>query len=334
MKKRLLTFMLAFVLAISGSIALFAGCSGKSNEPSAGDNNAVTSVTVTPSSFTMVTGEKKSVSATVAPASAKDKKLTWNSTNTAVADYINGEVVALGEGTCIIKAAASNGVTGTCTVTVGKAKTYFSSVAFSQSEYWFSPGYTFKTELILPNEISDSYEGTAVSSDPSVVAVTYEKKGANGIELSFVTKKDGTVTVTVTLEGGAKATAKIICKNVTDEVTVTLPKLPQTCNRWRFQEIYYTTRIDSIEVNKYYNYVQSDICIDLKLNYTQIYAKEGGGAVDFWLLMFNDTANTREVKEISDYTMLVGAQGSSSFNFHANYQKTPITYHVELEDKL
>jgi len=64
-------------------------------------------------------GETKKLSAVVSPANATDKSLIWSSGDEAVAKVdANGNMTALREGTVIVHAAAHNGKSASCAVTV------------------------------------------------------------------------------------------------------------------------------------------------------------------------------------------------------------------------
>ncbi|MCD7953012.1 MAG: Ig-like domain-containing protein [Synergistaceae bacterium] len=65
-------------------------------------------------------GEKKTITATIIPANATDKKVTWDSGNTAVATVDEyGEVTAVAEGTATITVKSENGeLSASCIVTV------------------------------------------------------------------------------------------------------------------------------------------------------------------------------------------------------------------------
>lgn len=77
------------------------------------------SVSLNETALSMVAGDKVSLSATVSPADAVDKSVTWTSGNTAVATVdANGQVTAKAAGTTTITATTTNGKTATCTVTV------------------------------------------------------------------------------------------------------------------------------------------------------------------------------------------------------------------------
>lgn len=80
---------------------------------------AVTSVKLNRSALSLEVGETGKLSATVLPASAADKSITWSSSKTDVASVSsNGTVTAKKAGTAVITATAVNGKNASCTVTV------------------------------------------------------------------------------------------------------------------------------------------------------------------------------------------------------------------------
>lgn len=79
----------------------------------------VTSVTLNQEDLSLEVGKTGKLSATVLPASAADKSITWSSSNTDVASVSrNGTVNAKKAGTAVITATATNGKSASCTVTV------------------------------------------------------------------------------------------------------------------------------------------------------------------------------------------------------------------------
>ena len=82
-------------------------------------DTAVTSVKLNRSALSLEVGKTGKLSATVLPASAADKSITWSSSNTDVASVSrNGTVNAKKAGTAVITATATNGKSASCTVTV------------------------------------------------------------------------------------------------------------------------------------------------------------------------------------------------------------------------
>lgn len=88
---------------------------------------AVTSVSVEPTSLPeMEIDATANLTATVFPENATDKTITWASSNEQIATVDqNGTVTAVAAGSATITATASNGVNGSCTVTVKEAETIY-----------------------------------------------------------------------------------------------------------------------------------------------------------------------------------------------------------------
>ena len=79
----------------------------------------VEKVTLNRDSATVVIGKTVSLTATVSPADASDKRVTWISYDTSVAQVSSdGVVTGTAEGTTLVAAQSSNGKIATCTVTV------------------------------------------------------------------------------------------------------------------------------------------------------------------------------------------------------------------------
>ena len=88
------------------------------------DTIEVSSIKHSKSSLSLKVGENSTLTATINPSNATDKKVTWSSSNKSVATVdSNGKVVAVGPGTAVITAKVGN-KTVTCTVTVTENVTY------------------------------------------------------------------------------------------------------------------------------------------------------------------------------------------------------------------
>ena len=84
----------------------------------------VTGVTLNKTSTTISKGKTETLTATVAPANATNKAVTWKSSNTSVATVTDGVVTAVSEGTAnITVTTVDGGKTATCAVTVVAEKT-------------------------------------------------------------------------------------------------------------------------------------------------------------------------------------------------------------------
>ena len=86
---------------------------------SGGEGNEPVSVSLNKTSASMQVGEQLQLSATVNPATASDKTITWESSKSSVATVnARGVVSAVAAGDAVITATASNGVNAQCRITV------------------------------------------------------------------------------------------------------------------------------------------------------------------------------------------------------------------------
>ena len=89
-----------------------------------------TSVALNKTTLTLDTGKTSTLTATVYPSNASNKKCTWSSSNTSVATVDkNGKVTAKKAGTATITVKTSNGKTATCKVTVNLPAPQITSLA-------------------------------------------------------------------------------------------------------------------------------------------------------------------------------------------------------------
>ena len=130
---------------------------------------------------------KKTISATITPSNATDKTLTWTSSNTAVADYVNDEIVALGAENCVVKATSNNGKVGSCFTTVQKAAILAESVSFPAAAYYMGIEESKYCSLSTKPDALDSYKDTVTSSDQSVVQASYSQD--HEAKVNFMAKK-------------------------------------------------------------------------------------------------------------------------------------------------
>lgn len=135
---------------------------------------AVTGVTVQPATATIETGKTLTLTATVEPANATNRKVDWSSDNTGVATVDeNGVVTAVAAGKATITVKTQDGEkTATAVVTV-KAPASVSGVAINSGATTVYAGESVKwTAGVSP---SDAPQGvTWSSSDPAVATVSSE----------------------------------------------------------------------------------------------------------------------------------------------------------------
>ena len=78
----------------------------------------VTKVSLDKTTLSLKKGKTAKLTATVTPADATDKTISWLTSDKTVATVKNGTVTAVGKGTCNIYAKSANGKKATCAVTV------------------------------------------------------------------------------------------------------------------------------------------------------------------------------------------------------------------------
>jgi uncharacterized protein YjdB/uncharacterized caspase-like protein len=97
-----------------------------------------TIVTLSPSPLQVNVGGKATLTATVLPADATNKKVCWSSSNPSVATVSGGVVTGRNYGTAIITAkTCSGGIKAKCTVSVGYYTTTFRALVIGQENYVF-----------------------------------------------------------------------------------------------------------------------------------------------------------------------------------------------------
>lgn len=174
---------------------------------------AVTSVTVT-KTLVVGKGATKALAATVAPANATNKNVTWKSSAPSVATVdARGNVKGIKKGTATITVTSSSNpnAKATCTVTV-------SEVTLN------------KTSLTLGVGKSSTALRAAVSTGADAVA-SWKTSNVNVVKVDSRTgkltagRRTGTATVTVTTKAGATATCKVTVKYVTTKLTMSSKKL-------------------------------------------------------------------------------------------------------------
>ena len=157
-----------------------------------------TGVTLDQTSITLNKGGSQTLVATILPAEATNKKVTWTSSDSSVATVdADGKVKAVGGGTATITVTTACGHTATCGVTVIVP---VESVSLNRTNY----------TLVLGN--SFTLKATVNPGDATNKTVSWDKGGSDKVEI----QADGTsctvtalalgesITVTVTTQDGSK----------------------------------------------------------------------------------------------------------------------------------
>lgn len=126
------------------------------------EEKKVTGVTVSKTSLTMEAGQTQTLTATVAPADAKDRAVTWASSNAAVASVdSNGRVTALSAGAAEITVKTTDGgFTAACRVIVkGEAKPEGVEVHFRRANVYHQGQFTdVKANQWYTSAVAEAFE--------------------------------------------------------------------------------------------------------------------------------------------------------------------------------
>jgi uncharacterized protein YjdB len=162
----------------------------------------VSALSLEPSSLNLYLGETAKLTALISPADAKNKQLSWSSTNSAIASVDNaGEVKARAIGQCVIKAVAADGqITATCPVEVQAVPIGLSYILIEPSWLGLKPGESRQISITFHPEETSNKKLVWTSADESIATVT---------QAGMVTAKGkGETYVTATPEDGGEEKAK------------------------------------------------------------------------------------------------------------------------------
>ena len=176
----------------------------------------VTGVTLNKTALTLNIGANETLSATVAPADATNKKVTWKSSDAAVATVdANGKVTGVKAGEAIITVTTEDGAkTATCKITVSDTSVAVTGVTLNKNDLSLETGASETlTATVAPADATNK-KVTWKSSDAAVATID-----ANG-KVTGVKAGEATITVT-TDDGGKTATCKVTVKpNLVSEITL------------------------------------------------------------------------------------------------------------------
>ena len=168
---------------------------------------AVTGVTVAPATLTLEVGQTGALTATVAPATATNKAVTWTSSAPAIATVdASGTVKGIAPGTATITVkTADGGKTATCAVTVKAAVIPVTGVTLAPGALTLEVGQTGALTATVAPATATNKAVTWTSSAPAIATVD-----ASGTVKGV---SPGTATITVkTADGGKTATCAVTVK--------------------------------------------------------------------------------------------------------------------------
>ena len=179
---------------------------------------SVTGVTLNKTSTSIQVGGTETLTATVSPKDAANKKVTWKSSNAAIASVdANGKVTGVKAGEATITVTTEDGgKTATCKVTVSDKEIKVTGVKLNKSETsLLVGGNETLTATVLPEDATN--QNVTWKSDKPEIATVDANGKVTGV-------KAGEATITVTTEDGSKtATCKVTVSD--KEIKVTGVKL-------------------------------------------------------------------------------------------------------------
>ena len=167
-----------------------------------------TGVTLNKTELSLTVGSSEQLTATVAPAEADNKSVTWTSSNPAVATVdASGNVTAVGTGTATITVTtADGGRTATCIITVIPQAIYVTGIMLNKTSTTLTVGDAERlTATVAPSDATDKAV-TWASSNTAVATVD-----ASG-NVTAVSAGSATITVT-TADGGKTATCTVTVRS-------------------------------------------------------------------------------------------------------------------------
>lgn len=178
----------------------------------------ISSIRINTNGTSLKIGDSLTLVATILPSYAKNKSVTWTSSDSSVVSVNSSGVITANKlGTAIITATSSNGKTATSKINVVSKSVEVTSIQLNKSKVEAKVGDKVELYGIITPTNASNQKLTWTSSDNSIATVSYG---------TVTTKKAGTVTITATSSNGKSASSTIVISE--REVTVTKISLSKT----------------------------------------------------------------------------------------------------------
>ena len=172
----------------------------------------VSSVKLNQTTGKVKAGSTLKLTATVLPANATNKTLSWSSNNTNVAVVDNGKVTGRAVGTAKITVRSNNGKTATATITVERGYVDVTGITLNKSSVSVNVGATTKLVATVLPQSANNRSVTWSSSNTSIATVN------NGTITGI---KAGTATISAKTYNGKVAKSTVTVRNI-EPTSITL----------------------------------------------------------------------------------------------------------------
>ena len=219
----------------AGTVTIKANVGGKvgSKTIKVDPGTLVTSIKLNSTSKSLIKGQSFTLTVTVAPTNAANKKVTYKSSNKNVATVdANGKVTAKSAGTATITVTASDGSKKTATAKITVTNPVkVSSLTLNKTSQTIYKGYTFSLKVTVAPTNANNKNVTYKSSNTNVATVN-----SNG---KITAKATGTAIITVTAADGSgkTATCKVTVKNPVRVTGVKLNSTKITLNKGKTYQL-------------------------------------------------------------------------------------------------
>ena len=169
-------------------------------------------VSLNKTAMKLTSGNSETLAATITPANATDKSVTWTTSNSKVATVSSGKVTAISAGTAKITAKTNNGKTASCTVTVVNPTVDVTGISLNKTSASVTKGNSLTlTATITPSNATNK-SVTWTTSNSKVATVSNGKVTAIAAGTAKITAKTNngkTAVCTVTVKNPAVAATSI-----------------------------------------------------------------------------------------------------------------------------
>lgn len=258
-----------------------------------------TGVSIKADSSSITVGQKLQLSATVEPANATNKSVTWTTSNSTIATVSSsGEVTGKAAGTVAITAKTFNGKQATATLRVESSSIMPTGISIEPESAIISVNETLTLTAIIKPANATNKKVTWSSSDSSIAAVSSSGK--------VVGKAAGTVTIFARTENGKTASCRLTVKYD--------------------QEKIYLNNIDQVKkrINTHYSFYDED-GKNMRINY---HTSGGASGSVYFILGDDNNLEFYYVTSVDEYRYY----SFFYFDYASSYIVYPVTRVYEGDD--